>query len=282
MSRRERRWRVRVRSVQVLVAVGFLVLPLAAVAGWHAVGGTLAALKLGPVDLVEPAAALAAVLAGTHLTWATVLGILPAVVVALVFGPVFCSWICPWGLISELLDRLRFRGRKRGWPVAGRQRLRRGRAVVFGGLMALSLILAVPVAALISAPRLITSLPLELIFLGVVPRVTGGLLAALLVLELVGPRRLWCRALCPVGTMAKYLRTPWTLTVRWREEDCSCPRVPLCQSSCAWGIDPRRMGPFDGCTNCCACLDHCPGGLLNFGFGRQRSGAKLHSIPNAQ
>jgi ferredoxin-type protein NapH len=240
-----------------------VVLPAtAAITGLQVVAGTLAALRLGPVDLVEPATGLSAALAGRRLGVALVLGMLPVVALALVAGPVLCSWVCPWGLISEGLDALRRHARHRLWPEGSWIRVRRLRWIALAGVLGLSAVVGVPLAALLSAPRLATALPLEALYLRLVSPVTAGLLLALLVLELAGPRRLWCRALCPVGALANYLRTPRTLTVGVDPSACRCPRLALCHAGCRWGVDPRRMGRFDGCTSCFACVDGCPSGAL--------------------
>lgn len=286
-----RRWSFWRRTVQVLVVLVFAGLPFAVTAGVRAVHGTLASLALGPVELTEPTGALSGVLAaGTAVTGAALLGlllaVLPWVVAGLVLGPVFCSWLCPWGLVSELLDSLRIRLR-RGfrrlvrrtggrhpaiWPADGFLALRRPRLWIYAGVLLVSLLTAVPLAALLSPPRLMTVLPVEAVVLGVVSPVTVGLLAGLLGLELFGPRRLWCRALCPVGTGFKALHAGLVgrgaLTVSWHEPSCSCPGVPVCQTRCAWGIDPRRMSALDGCTHCFACVDCCSTGSLAPTFGR--------------
>jgi ferredoxin-type protein NapH len=266
-SRRPKRltcWR---RIVQGSVAAFFLLLPLGGVRGFTAVAGTLASLKLGPVDLVEPAGAASAALAGLTLTTALVTGAALLILLAIVLGPVFCSWVCPWSLISEAIDHVRFRGARAVWSRPNDASTRRVRWRVLLGLLACSLVLGLPIASLVSGPRLITTLPLELVHLRTVSAVTGTLLVAMLALEVAGPRRLWCLALCPAGAAIKLLRTRRTLGPVYRADRCADPRVPLCLVACPWGLDPRRMRVSDGCTTCLACVDACGTQALVTRFG---------------
>ncbi len=263
-GRRWTRWR---RFSQVLVALFYLILPWINARGYRQVCGTLASLKIGPIDLTEPVAGLAAVLAGGRVSAVLLLGVAPVVGLALVAGPVFCSWVCPWGLISEGVDRLRQRLRPRPWQERAWVRVRVLRSAALASMLLVGAVLAVPLAAIISTPRLISVLPLEMVYLRVLSPVTSGLLLGLLALEVAGPRRLWCRALCPVGALANALRTPKTLAVRFSPGRCLCPRLPLCHVHCSWGIDPRQARRFDGCSNCLACVDGCPSGALTAGLG---------------
>jgi ferredoxin-type protein NapH len=246
---RYRAWR---RAVQAAVALLYLALPFL---GLQRLAGTLAAMRIGPVDLVEPAGALSAALAAREASWALLLGVLPVALLALLLGSVYCSWACPFGLLSEALDRLRPRRR---WPERAWEAMRAPRAAALLGALGASILLGAPVAAILSPPRLATALPLEAVSGRAVPWVTIALLAAFLAVELLGPRRLVCRALCPAGALAAWLRAPFTWRPRLDEARCLCPGSPPCQAACPWGLDPRRMGPRDGCTSCLACLDGCP------------------------
>lgn len=247
------RWR---RRVQALSALLWLALPVLAD---PRLAGTPAALRAGPVDLVEPSAALATALAARALPAALLVSALPLALLALALGPVACSWLCPYGLVSEGLDALRDRrARAPRIPDAGH----RARAASLAALLALSLLAGAPIAALLLPPRALAALPLEAWSARVVPWVSAAILLALLALEALGPRRLVCRALCPAGALAALLRRPFTWGPRFSRAECRCPDRPPCVQACAWGLDPRADRPPDGCTSCMACVEECPSRAL--------------------
>jgi ferredoxin-type protein NapH len=216
--------------------------------------GNLASLQVGPIPLIDPAVGLSSMLA-SRATAATLLtGLILPTLLALALGPVFCSWVCPWGLISEMMDAISRRKKRNqeSWakPV---------RWLVLGLVLAGSLICALPLIATISAPRLITTLPLEIFFLSSISVGTTTLILGVLVLELVLPQRLWCRALCPVGSVLVLIRWSRTLTVGWNADTCRPGACGTnCVKVCPWNLDPKDMGAYAGCTNCGACVEGCP------------------------
>ncbi|MGC8916596.1 MAG: 4Fe-4S binding protein [Thermoanaerobaculum sp.] len=282
---RPRRFTPYRRAVQALVALFYLGLPLVNHLGFRSVAGNLASLKLGPFDLAEPGAVFSAFVAAGKVTATAAVAALPVLALALTLGPVFCSWVCPWGFLSEGIDWLSVRVFRlhRPWRATGFRRLTLGRLALLGIFLLGSWVLAAPLVALLAPPRLLAALPQEVVYLGTAPRVTGALLLLWLFLELVLPRRFVCRALCPVGTLWNFLRTPKTLTVRFAPSLCVDPKVAPCHLHCPWGIDPRTMGTFDGCTNCLRCVEGCPSGALAVGFGRQgRARKKPGSSPSSR
>jgi ferredoxin-type protein NapH len=263
------RWR---RGVQLLSAALFVLLPLANAAGHRGVVGSLAALRAGPLDLVEPAAGATALLAGgAAARWgALAVGAAPLVLLALALGSAFCGWLCPFGLVSEGLDRLRGR---RAWRSGARDRARRVRWTVLAAVLAGSALAALPLGALLQGPRALTVAALEAAYLGAVSPFAAWTLGALLALDLLLPRRLFCRALCPAGAVASLLRTPRTLRIAVDPERCRCHATPHCLAACPWGIDPRSAGRLDGCTSCLACVEACPSAALRATFARRNGTA---------
>jgi ferredoxin-type protein NapH len=241
------------RAVQVGSALLFLAVPFL---GTTAVAGTAIALAVGPVDLLEPASALSAWLAEGSVTARSLIAVVPLLVVTAGAGSVYCGWICPFGLLSEALDRLRPPAARR-WSGTPWISARVPRLAALGALLAASAVTATPLAALLAPPRLVSALPLDARVLRAVPVVTLSLLVPVIALDLLASRRIVCRVLCPVGALSALLRArAWR--PRLDEARCACPAAPACLAACPWGLDPRRMRGTDGCTSCLACVEACP------------------------
>ena len=271
-GRRFTTWR---RATQAAVAVAYVGLPFLA---WERVTGTMVALRLGPLELAEPAAVASAILAGGVGALGLAVGVVPVVLLAAILGPVYCSWACPFGLASELVDRVR--PRRTRWGKRSWEKARIPRWGALGLLLVGSVLLGIPLAAILSPPRLATVLPIEVLAGKVFPAATGILLAVALAVELLGPRRITCRALCPAGAVAAALRSRLTWGPRFEVAACRCPAAPICHERCPWGIDPRAMGLLDGCTSCMACVDDCPSGALS--AGRMRGSGSASSHPTSE
>ncbi|MDR1686610.1 MAG: 4Fe-4S binding protein [Desulfovibrio sp.] len=95
--------RFRRRLVQYGVAGAFILIPFLNREGVHLLSGNFLSFDFAGLPLADPLAA-AQVFAGTFtLTPALLIGAGLALATALLLGPVFCSWICPYGLLSELV-----------------------------------------------------------------------------------------------------------------------------------------------------------------------------------
>jgi MauM/NapG family ferredoxin protein len=230
---------------------------------------------------------------------------LVTVAASLVFGRVFCGYVCPMGFAIDIADRL---GVSR-WRDATRENWERGGGIavkywVLGASAAaavlgfslvfvadplaiftrFSALVIYPFAVLLANAGLGAVRPLAE-WLGLLNLshahliqpvfdqnlVTGLVFFAILALNAIAYRA-WCRYACPAGAMMGLLGlfAPW----RRRVSD-ACTDCGLCQRRCQMGCIPAdaRQTRQAECIACHSCVRVCPVGAVSFSFGALPKGA---------
>lgn len=214
---------------------------------------------------------------------------LSLLVVTLFLGRVYCSLLCPLGILQDLIGWI---ARRRGRAPGNYPRLRYGIALVTAVLLlcnwSLGLRLLDPysrfggMAATLLAPwytmlynrffphDMLLSRPLALLSV-----LLFGLLPLLLLIGLVvWRRRFYCTAICPVGTVLGLCAkpTPFPLAIT-----SSCVHCGQCEKRCPAGcIDlVNRVVDNERCLRCYNCLDACRFDAIGF----RRTKPKTAALP---
>lgn len=269
------------RCAQLSVLVVFCMLPWINGAGLGQIRGSLFSLHFFGLPFADPVAALQVAAEGMMTAGALLWGAVCSLILALLLGRVFCSWVCPYGFLSELLYNMA--GRKiRAKAVARRDTASTQHGIAFAAkgfiLMAglsLAILLEYPVLNILGMPGELSLVPV-LVWqgAGAVFLLSALVLpAAVLVLEAISGKRLWCRYVCPqsvlLGAAARCLpaKAPG-LRIGWTAAQCSCRGEVPCKAACPLQLNPRRLdGPERrDCTVCGECLRACEsrGGALGW------------------
>lgn len=259
-------WRYLVlrRATQASVLLLFLLGPLAGI--WIIRGNLASSMVLDTVPLTDPFIALQSVLTG-HLPSADALlgAALVAVFYLLVGGRVFCSWVCPVNVLTDLAHWLRTR-----LGLKGRLNISRNARY---WLLATVLLLSVATGML--AWELVN--PVSALQRSIIFGLGSGLflVLAVFVFDLVVSPRGWCGYLCPMGAFYSLLgrKSPLRLRAAGRQ---ACDRCMDCFEICPEPqvINPALFGEKDGigpviddgnCTNCGRCIDVCSKNVFTFG-----------------
>lgn len=269
-------WFVRTRRpVQWAVLVFFVVLPWVAAQGFTFATGNLFALDVLGLPFADPLAALQVLAARVAPGLRLAVGALCVLLLAVVAGRVFCSFCCPYGLLSELVHEARHRARRHGpfpGPYGGNGGVFRAGVVVVG--LALVVLVGAPVLNRLSMPGEITLLLLSPVHpapdAAYAPWSGLVLVLAVLAVEAVTGRRLWCRYLCPQSVLLSLAARLWPSGPGLSRDmkRCTCaPGDRACGKACSLGLDPRIPGSASRgeCTHCGACVAACArrGGALS-------------------
>lgn len=184
------------------------------------------------------------------------------VVMALVAGRFFCSWICPFGTLNNYISILgkKIFGKNYVVPTSIDKLLKPLKYVILFVIIYFSwtlgdLIFAeydpwTAFAHLPGLPESYGETPISFIILGFV------LLGALFI------ESFFCRYLCPLGAIQAILAKVGL--VRIERDSHTCIDCGACTKNCPVGLDVAKTNVVDAaeCTNCLNCVtDSCPKGI---------------------
>ena len=280
--------------IRIRKAVRFLivaVLLIALFAGWQT--GTLCSVGYDAIAYICPLGALETIFGSWAFVPRVLICLAVVVIVALVFGKAFCSWVCPVAPLSDLLrgrkarekdecertqaaHRVLERWRDTNAAQAEKHKPFRsrvdGRHVVLAGSLASAAVCGFPVFCLVC--------PIGLMFASAIalyrligfnePAIEVLVFPALLVLELTVFRK-WCHRFCPVGALLSLL-SRGNRTFKPHVNASMCARhagssCAACAQACPEHIDPcADLGDrsLAECTRCGACVNTCPAKALSF------------------
>lgn len=197
--------------------------------------------------LTDPLTVLEISAASHHLWLPLLLSGLPLVLLALIFGRIFCSFICPLHFFLEFL------------PVGKvKKTAPRGPLLLLMLVLLCSFLLGLPVFAMFSPLHILQ----RLLLFGM--GLEGLFLVALAVFSFFQGAKSWCRMLCPLGALYGLLGFRRQLVIAVDPDLCTnCGR---CQQVCTMGTSPVQHDFLSAymCTNCGDCIDRCQMKALSF------------------
>ncbi len=283
--------------IQASILLIVLLLPIIHFYGFVGIRGNFYAWHFLGVPFADPLNAVQLLLQGiVYGFWpafTVLLGALFSLMVAFMFGRVFCSWLCPYGFLSEVVWKLhtmqaKAKNKLSSWT---------WRMILVGLALLLGVTLGIPILNQFSAPGLISLAPQEfwqvllpelgLMHSGVsdmvvpphVDKIASPLIALMqlmafilcpvlfvLILEFIFQKRIWCAYICPQSLLLMLAarigrKSPVPVwQIHWQAEHCTCKGETPCAKACSLGINPRSLhkkNEFDACINCGDCVKNC-------------------------
>ncbi|MFH1954749.1 MAG: 4Fe-4S binding protein [Pseudomonadota bacterium] len=265
-------WR---RTLQIGVAVSFILIPLLNHFRINYFTGNFLCFNAAGLPLADPLAVLQIILKNYYLSGDLLVGAGIALGLAAILGTVFCSWVCPFGLLSELglsLGRRVFPKTYKGLTIKSISF--RIKMILFGlGLAGFLLFSTTPVLNQLSLPAWYSRI-FQFYFEQRHISLAILFLFAILLVEFAARQRLWCRYICPQSFLliAAKLVNPFRLKIGYQKDTCLCKKgQDPCHKACSLSLDPKTLSESlaTECTNCGDCVVACKkmGQALGFQFG---------------
>jgi ferredoxin-type protein NapH len=266
------------KAVQIFSLAFLVSVPIFVVNEVYLIIGNLYSITIFGIDIVDPAMALQTTLLSREFIEVLIIGIILPVVLALILGKVFCSWMCPFNTLSEYWQSLtnkifsnRFKKVKSQVLEINPNPWIYWRILIF--FFALTVILDFPLVSFLSAPGIISA-EISHYIMGMGLGLEIFIVLGIIFIEGIIFKRYWCKYVCPVGGVLSVFRTPKTLRINHNEGACSCAaNAEPCSRSCPLDLSPKRDNLYPYCYNCGLCIKTCEKtgfGALSFGFGKNK------------
>lgn len=277
------KWLLFRRLSQLGILALFLAGPVAGI--WIVKGNLAYSMTLDLLPLTDPHVLLQAVLAGVEPHKEAIIGVIIVVVFyMLIGGRVFCSWVCPVNLVTDLSCCVR---RMLGIRTST-QISRSARYWLLGVTLLLPLITGAIVWEMFN--------PVSMAFRGLVfgLGMAWMILLGIFLFDIFVSKEGWCGRLCPVGAFYSLLGQKSLIRVvaedRHKCDDCMecfevCPEEQVIRPAlygAKQGIGPVILSP--NCTNCGRCIDVCAEDVFRFGsrFAKQKIDLKSAEVNTQQ
>lgn len=190
------------------------------------------------------------------------------------FGRFVCGWLCPFGLVQDLLHKIPIFRKKKQLPY--HSILKYGKYLVLFGLVLVGS--AFLWTGFAKIPAFCKYLCPSGTLMGAIPLLgfneqlraqIGGLfywkLGILIFLLLLSVKvyRPFCQYLCPLGAIYGWFNRFSLVQIRWEQN--SCTHCMSCQRACPVDLPPEKISVSPECIKCGSCVKACPSGCLHFG-----------------
>ncbi len=260
------------RSVQIFTILFLIAVPVMALNDYTGIVGTLYSISFWSVDIVDPAIVLQSIILNQEIVVAMIIAAIIPIVLAAIFGKVFCSWMCPFHFLSEIGELMR----KKIKRVNSKNNKNPRRFYYWIGfllILFLLIITDIPFITFLSIPGLISAQIADSILFQAVG-IELIIIAIIILLEMFFFPRFWCKYACPVGATLAIFHNRRSLNIAYNSPncaDCEVAKENVCKQVCPLNLNPKRKDLYPYCNNCLECVSICQknGRALNLTFNKK-------------
>lgn len=248
------------KITQLLFLLLIVIVPILNLIEIYFINGSFISLSVGNLPISDPLAVFQAIFLSHKIVPLMLASILIPILLVIFFGRVWCSYACPYFLLTEFIDSVKkkfnIKSVRQNKISTDRQNIIRFALLLIG--FAIVGILGVPILYLFSPPSVIST---QMIMIIKHFTITFEIIIILLILiiEIFFIYKFACRYLCPTGTLLSLFQfKSFGLKVK---HIGSCSECKACIKVCPLMLDPKVDGDSKQCNNCGICVDNCTDNL---------------------
>lgn len=230
--------------------------------------GTLSGSRFLGFHLIDPFMTLQVFVAHHEIPTNLIIGTVTIVFVYIIIGGrAYCSWICPYGLIGEVGEKIH-KDLVKKKIIKEHPFDHRVRYLFWGSFLALAFLAGYMVFEIFNIVGIIS----RAIIYGW--SVALSFVLVVFLVEVFYSQRAWCRYVCPVGTTFSFIGWPSATKVKW---DDKCDHCQVCVQVCLVphvleitkkNADKKGAKEYSiisgDCTLCGRCIEVCHTDALNY------------------
>ncbi len=251
------------RTVQIFIALAFIIIPMLNRSRYSYMYGNFLSFHMFGIPFNDPLAILQLSVKNLYLTLNNIIGTFLPLMIAYFLGTVFCSWLCPFGLFSELTQKIRkiLLPNRQNFLAISHKGFRFKMIVFLLGFGGFFIFSTTPVLNQLSLPAWYARF-FQYYFGQDFVSLCFLFLLAILSIEFIAGKRLWCRYICPQSILiilTKILNQN-RLKVAFVKDNCICkPGYDKCGAACSLNLQPKLLDNRIEleCSNCGDCIVAC-------------------------
>lgn len=194
-----------------------------------------------------------------------------------IFGRFVCGWLCPFGLVQDLVYKIPLFKKLKRLP--GHKYLKYIKYVMLFALVGIGSIFLFKGFAKIPAfckyvcpsGTLLGAVPLMAVSEQLRMQI-GNLffwkfsILILVIFVSIKVYRPFCQYLCPLGAIYGWFNRFSLVQIKWNQDDCIL--CMNCKKACPVDLGPEEISVSPECIKCGQCITACPTGCIQFQAGR--------------
>ncbi len=217
--------------------------------------GTSSALSIGSLKVISPLEWILLTLSTKTFYMNLLYPASIAIVTIIIFGRLFCGWICPTGIFLDQTHKITAKNNEKIMILKRNYE----KYIILSAVLLASLFFNFSIPYLFSPPGIIYRTIIYYVLRGIIG-VDIALLIIVFILDIfaINYGRTWCNTICPLGTLITSLSI--INLVKPKVDKKKCSNCLVCEKICPMGIPLTNIKKWGmtACTKCLKCFEKCP------------------------